>query len=84
MVSILARSAKQCDALRRHLAQSGIETRPVFSPVHTMPMYAVPGERHPVAEDLAQRGMNLPSWPDLERAAVTEICECIAGYFRNA
>jgi perosamine synthetase len=72
------------DGLRHHLAKSGIETRPLFSPVHTMPMYVRPGERYPVAEDLAQRGMNLPSWPDLQRETVAEMCECIRRYLRDA
>ena len=54
------------DRLRTELARHGIETRPLFHPVHTMPMYAAPGQRFAVAEDLAARGMNLPSWPGLD------------------
>ncbi len=76
MVSILVQHAVKRDLLRAHLAADGIETRPLFYPVHTMPMYAQTYRKHVVAEDLAWRGINLPSWPglsdeDIERIAVS-------------
>jgi perosamine synthetase len=83
MVSILV-DAEHRDPLRSHMAKSGIETRPLFSPVHTMPMYARKYEHHPVAEDLARRGVNLPSWPDLEQGTVRDVCACIGSYFKSA
>jgi perosamine synthetase len=64
MYSILVPEGRR-DGLIRKLADDGIETRPLFYPVHTMPMYANPYHRHPVAEELSRRGLNLPSWPDL-------------------
>ncbi len=84
MVSMLVNSAEHRDPLRAHLAQSGIETRPLFYPVHTMPMYAHDFRRHPVAEDLAWRGINLPSWPGLESGQISTIVQAIAGYFDRA
>jgi perosamine synthetase len=42
------------------LRDSGIETRPVFYPIEAMPMYRT-ASRSPVAEDLSQRGLSLPS-----------------------
>lgn len=61
------------DAVMARLAEQGIETRPFFYPIHTMPAYDT-GESFPVAESLARRGINLPSSPtltddDLERVA---------------
>jgi perosamine synthetase len=53
------------DAVAGRLADDGIETRPFFSPVHSMPMYLDPMARYPVAEELSRRGLNLPSWPHL-------------------
>ena len=65
MCSILVPRASQRDPLMAALAARGIETRPGFYPVHTMPMYTRFPGRFPVAEDLAARVINLPSWPML-------------------
>jgi perosamine synthetase len=83
MVSILVQHADQRDALRRHLAEAGIETRPVFYPLHTMPMYAKNYRKHAVAEDVAWRGINLPSWPGLSDQQVDGICGEIASFLRR-
>ena len=53
------------DSLRKYLLDNGIETRPVFYPVHTMPIYARQYQKLPVAESIGWRGINLPSFPDL-------------------
>ncbi|MBV8502039.1 MAG: DegT/DnrJ/EryC1/StrS aminotransferase family protein [Paucibacter sp.] len=84
MVSILVERAEQRDALREHLAKAGIETRPLFYPVHTMPMYARNYRKHSVAEDLAWRGINLPSWPGLSQAQLEIIVEAIRSFYRDA
>jgi len=81
MNSILVSNAADRDPLREHLAGQGIETRPLFNPVHTMPIYAAHCQRHAVAEDLACRGINLPSWPGLSPAQVKQITSCIRDYF---
>lgn len=83
MVSILVERAEQRDALRNHLAAAGIETRPLFYPLHTMPMYSRNYRKHAVAEDLAWRGINLPSWPGLSAAQVEQITSAIAGFYRS-
>jgi len=77
MCSILTNDAKQRDLLRTHLENEGIETRPLFYPVHTMPMYSSQYQRHPVAENLGWRGMNLPSYPTLKTEEIEFICEKI-------
>jgi perosamine synthetase len=78
MISLLVDEPARRDSLRRSLAQTGIETRPLFHPSHTLPMYASLAQgRYPVAEDLAARGMNLPSWPELSEDAVGTICDVI-------
>jgi perosamine synthetase len=83
MYSILTRNADERVLLRNYLKEHGVETRPVFHPVHTMPMYS--GNYHPfaVAEDLGWRGINLPSYPDLSRADVEEICGVIRQYYAS-
>jgi perosamine synthetase len=74
MVSVLLPQADQRDPVRRHLAEKGIETRPLFYPAHTMPMYNTGGRSLPVTDDLSGRGINLPSYPDLRREDVAVIC----------
>ncbi len=81
MYSILVERADQRDALRAHLLQDGIETRPIFYPLHTMPMYAKNFRKHPVAEDLAWRGISLPSWPGLSQEQVEAVIGSIRGFY---
>lgn len=75
MCSILTSNAKERDALRTHLENQGIETRPLFYPVHTMPMYSAQYQRHPTAEDIGWRGLNLPSYPGLKQEEIEFICK---------
>lgn len=65
------------DEVMHRLRQQGVETRPVFYPAHTMPMYSQPYERHRVAEELGWRGINLPSYPDLTGAQVRYIADTV-------
>jgi perosamine synthetase len=48
------------DCLMKLLEADGIETRPVFYPMHQMPPYAEPEGRYPVADELSRRGICLP------------------------
>jgi len=48
------------DGIMKHLEQDGIDTRPVFYPMHTLPAYAGGPGSFPVAERLAARGFCLP------------------------
>lgn len=82
MVSALVNEPAERDPLREYLATAGIETRPLFYPIHTMPMYSQRFQRHPVAENLGWRGINLPSWPDLSHDQVKFICNTIRAFVR--
>jgi perosamine synthetase len=68
------------DELRRRLARRGIETRTFFIPIHLQPIYyeLFRGQRFPVAEELCQRGLYLPSGATLTEAEVTYVCEAVA------
>jgi perosamine synthetase len=81
MCSILTPKAEQRDPLRESLKQSGIETRPLFYPAHTMPMYSQKFQKHPVAEDLGWRGINLPSYPELTGQDIMLICDTVKSFF---
>jgi perosamine synthetase len=80
MCSVLVDDAAQREPLRTYLTENGIETRPLFYPVHTMPMYSEKYQRHPVAEGLGWRGINLPSWPGLTIEQVEYVCSLIRDY----
>lgn len=81
MYSILVEDSKDRDPLREYLENEGIETRPLFYPVHTMPMYSNKFQKHPIAEKIGWSGINLPSWPGLEKEQVKFICETIKKYY---
>lgn len=80
MTSMLVDDSADREPLREHLKSKGVETRPLFYPVHTMPMYVTDG-KFPVADDLSSRGMNLPSWPGLTDGQVKDICGIIDSYY---
>ena len=83
MVSCLVEKADMRDSLREFLKLNGVETRPTFYPIHTMPVYVHEFSKHKVAEDIALRGMNLPSYPALTQEDVKNICNVIKQYFEK-
>lgn len=83
MCSIFTRNAEEREPFRNHLRAHGIETRPCFYPVHTMPMYRewdLGG--YTVSEDVAYRGINLPSSPALSDEHLERIRNVVQSYFR--
>jgi perosamine synthetase len=67
------------DDVAERLAESGVETRPFFYPMHTLPPYRelVGDATFPVAERLASRGLNLPSSALLEENDVAYVCDAL-------
>jgi perosamine synthetase len=84
MYSVLVPEVQQRDGIREYLKQDSIETRPTFYPVHTMPMYSGKYEKHPVAENIGWRGINLPSWPDLTEDQVRYVCNILKEAIRKS
>ena len=64
------------DTLIKKLQQNGIETRPVFYPLHEMPPYQqyVRKEQFPVADRVSKRGICLPSYLSLQPSEIEFIC----------
>ena len=62
------------DAVMRELDEAGIETRPVFYPMHLLPPYQEDATLYPYATRCASRGMNLPTHGHLTEAEVDRIC----------
>jgi perosamine synthetase len=82
MCSILLDDSRQRQPLRDHLTTQGIETRPLFAPAHTLP-HCWTDQHFPIAQDLSARGINLPSYPTLNREQVERIAEEIRHYFAD-
>lgn len=80
MCTILVESPDIRDPLREYLAGEGIETRPIFYPVHTMPMYSEKYQRLKNAEFIAWRGINLPSYPSLTNEDVEFIAKTVLSF----
>lgn len=61
------------------LLEHGIETRPVFYPLHRMPPYAdeYTNKSLPVSEYLGDHGIILPSWAGLTQSDVRYICDSL-------
>jgi perosamine synthetase len=83
LVSVLARNEPERNALRRHLADTGIETRIVFPPVHTMGIYRHGFLEKTKAEEISARGLNLPSWPDMTDDQFDLVSRSIERFFGN-
>lgn len=81
MCTVVLQNIGDRDPLREHLGLLGIETRPMFYPVHTMPMYSTQYQRHSTAESLGARGITLPSWPGLQNQQLDFIINGIKTYF---
>lgn len=64
------------DELMDRLMEEGIETRPIFSPIHTQPIYDTT-QNCPVAEMLASRGLSLPSSINLKHSEINLIADKI-------
>jgi len=66
------------------LAESGVETRPVFTPMHRSPAFrAYAKGKYKVADDIWEHGICLPTGPHLAREQQQQICEIVNGARRN-
>ena len=71
------------DSLSVHLEQNGIDSRPFFSPIHKLPPYVylqIQDENFTNSLNLADSGINLPTYFDLTPDQVDQICKSIIGY----
>jgi perosamine synthetase len=77
---VLAEGARRGrDAVMAAMAEAGIETRPVFYPIHGMPPYAPSGQGpFPVADSLSARGVSLPTYGALTDADLDRVVEALA------
>ena len=73
------------DSVMARLFEAGVETRPFFYPMHAMPPYrwAGPMGRFPVAEQLAARGISLPSSAVLGEEEIEYVCQSLLAARRD-
>jgi len=64
------------DQLMLRLKKQGIETRPLFPPVHSQPIYAN-AQVLPVAEQISSQGFSLPSSAHLSNESVERVARTI-------
>jgi perosamine synthetase len=73
----------QRDDVLARLAAAGIETRPVFHPMHHLPPYREEDGRYPVAERISAAGINLPSHAGLGEADIDRVVSELLGAVRS-
>ena len=74
------------DEVMARLSEQGIETRPVFYPLSMLPPYreATKPRSFPVAEEIARRGITLPTHAGLGREDVAYICDALKAAHRSS
>lgn len=79
MYSIILRDNVKIDRnlFMQNMEKDGIEMRPLFYPMHTMPPYYEENGNYPVAVHLGYRGINLPTHSLLKEEDIKFIVECI-------
>lgn len=70
------------DELMHKLEEVGIETRPIFYPMHVMPPY-FENEKYPISEKLSSRGLNLPTHGLLKEEDIQYICDYITLFIKE-
>jgi perosamine synthetase len=63
------------DQVVERLSESGIETRPMFTPLHCMKIY--PNSILPEAEKISKRGLSLPTFYDITEEEIKRVCGVI-------
>ena len=68
------------DSLKEHLKNHGVGSRAFYPALHSEPVFAYSGS-YPVAEEIARKGLWLPSAVQLSDDQVLFICSKIRSYF---
>lgn len=65
------------DDVIARMSEFGVETRPIFYPMHVMPVYQEPIGTYPHAERLGARGISLPTHGLLTDDDLDTVCESL-------
>lgn len=77
------------DQIASDLLGAGVDTRPFFIPLHSMPPYRDAARQLlPATDNLSRRGLNLPTYPSLTNGEVDHVAswvvELVSDYARKA
>src|SRR6516225_12393141 len=76
-------SAETRDVICEMLESRGVETRPVFYPMHLLPPYEEDPTEYPKATQISSRGLNLPTHELVTEADVAYISEQLDSAIRS-
>jgi len=79
-VDILVRDR---DNLAYFLRERGIETRPMYPPIHLTPVYYTGGDEGWVSDEVSNQGLWLPSSLSLADQQIEEICNAIVEFYTS-
>lgn len=75
LITLLLPPGLDREQVMARMAEAGVETRPTFYCAHHMPAHHRPDLSLPVAEDIARRGVSLPSYPALADDEIDMVCD---------
>lgn len=88
LVSLLLPRGADRDRTMDAMRARGVDSRPVFYCSHHLPMYASAqpsnGGDLTVAEDIAARGISLPSFPSMTDDMVERVCDALEAALKGA
>lgn len=84
MCSFLLPTFCNRDNLREYLLESGIESRPVFYPVHSLQIYQeyAKGMSFSNSDEISRRGITLPSYPSLSDTDLQFIANKVLSFIK--
>lgn len=80
MMAVLMPEGADVPSIRDRMLSNGIETRPFFVPLHTLPVYSTGNPSNvslPIAESIARRGICLPTHTQLTDQDIDYVCESL-------
>lgn len=78
-----AKTGFDYEQLRQHLDKAGIESRPLWKPMHMQPVFAkCPAYTNGVSEDLFSRGLCLPAGPWVGDEQIDYIVDTIKAFIK--
>lgn len=82
LYSIVFKKKGLRDGLMKHLEEKNIQTRPFFSPLHTLPMYKR-SEKYLTSQYISENGISLPSGSTLTLKDIEYVCREIDRYIKK-
>ena len=71
--------------LQRYLKENGVDSRPVFTPLHRSPAFRVYAKgNYKVSDEVWSRGLCLPTGPHLTKEQQEKVCNLVDIYIRRS